>query len=217
MTFQSRHRPQSIGDLVFADPLIAALVQRYATQRPSKPLLLYGPPGGGKSEALRLIARTQFALAGIECEDFVINGGKVYRDLFTLMLNMAQWQFWPSGTPGIIVIDEIDEIESKYPSKLRTFVEDHPSVQILASTNYFNRISPALRSRMRCAQVMPPAAADWTARAQAILAAEGANVDAATVKTLMQNFSGDARDFIDYLEELVTTGRAHASPIAATP
>ena len=217
MTFQSRHRPRAIGDLVFADPLLAALVQRYATQRPSKPLLLYGPPGGGKSEALHLIARTQFALAGIECEDFVINGGLGYRDLFTTMLNMAQMQFWPSGTPAIIVIDEIDEIEEKYPGKLRSFVENHPSVQILASTNYFNRISPALKSRMRCEQVLPPAASRWTARAQAILAAEGAIVDVATVRSLMQNFSGDARDFIDYLEELVISGRANVTPTATTP
>jgi replication factor C subunit 3/5 len=212
MTFQSRHRPRSINDLVFADPLVAGVVQLYATQRPSKPLLLYGPPGTGKSEALRLIALAQFAKAGIETQDFVINGGDTYRDLFNTMLNMAQWQFWPAGTPSLIVIDEIDEIEDKHRGKLRSFIEAHPSVQILASTNYFNALSPALKSRMRCVQVLPPTGSDWAARAHAILTAEGASISINVVQGLLKNFTGDSRDLVDYLEELVLMGLSSITP-----
>ena len=212
MTFQSRHRPRSINDLVFADPLVAGVVQLYAFQRPSKPLLLYGPPGTGKSEALRLIALAQFAKAGIETQDFVINGGDTYRDLFTTMLNMAQWQLWPAGTPSLIVIDEIDEIEDKHRGKLRSFIEAHPSVQILASTNYFNALSPALKSRMRCVQVLPPTGSDWAARAHAILTAEGASISINVVQGLLKNFTGDSRDLVDYLEELVLMGLSSITP-----
>lgn len=215
MTFAERHRPRSVQDLVFADPTVAAIIHRYAHARPSKPLLLYGEPGTGKSEALRLIAETHFAQAGIECADFTLNGGDAAKGFYNKMLNMAQLQMWPVGTPAIIVIDELDELEGAFPGKTRTFIEQHKSVQLLASTNYIKKIKPALQSRMRCVEVKKPTNADWVPRAQAILTAEGATVTQTQVQQIMQNFTGDARDFIDYLEEQVHAGRqftAAASP-----
>ena len=217
MTFVERHRPRSVQDLVFADPTVAAIIDRYAYRRPSKPLLLYGAPGTGKSEALRLIAQTQFAQAGLEIYDFTLNGADTEKNVFTKILNMAQMQMWPRDTPALVVIDEIDECEEKLPGKLRTFVERHKSVQLLASTNYIKKITPALQSRMRCVEVKKPSPADWVPRAHAILTAEGASVTQANVHQLLQNFTGDARDFIDYLEEQVDAAKQFTPAASAQP
>lgn len=217
MTFAERHRPRSVQDLVFADPTVAAIIDRYAHFRPSKPLLLYGAPGTGKSEALRLVAETQFAQVGIECEDFTLNGGDAAKGIFNKMLNMAQMQMWPVGKPAIIVIDELDELEDAFPGKTRTFIEQHKSVQLLASTNYIKKIKPALQSRMRCVEVKKPSHADWVPRAQAILTAEGATVTKAQVQQMMRNFTGDARDFVDYLEEQVHTAQQFTAAASAQP
>jgi hypothetical protein len=48
---------------------------------------------------------------------------------------------------------------------------------------------------------------DWVPRAHAILTAEGATVSQSDVQQMLQNFSGDARDFIDFLEEQVDAAR----------
>ena len=175
--------------------------------------MLYGEPGTGKSEALRLIAETQFAQAGIECEDFTLNGADAAKGIYDKILNMAQMQMWPVGTPAIIVVDEIDEIEDAFPGKTRTFIEQHKSVQLLASTNYIKKLKPALQSRMRCVEVKKPAPIDWVPRAHAILTAEGANVSLSIVQQLMANSTGDARDFIDYLEEQVDAARGLQNPM----
>jgi len=87
MTFAQRHRPRSVQDLVFADPHVAAIIDRYAHARPSKPLLLYGAPGTGKSEALRLIAEAQFAQAGIDCQDFTLNGADTAKNIYDKILS----------------------------------------------------------------------------------------------------------------------------------
>jgi replication factor C subunit 3/5 len=212
MTFVERHRPQSVQDLVFADPIVAGIIDRYAHQQPTKPLLLYGAPGTGKSEALRLIAQTQFAQAGLEVGDYIINGGDAEKNVFTKMLNMGRLQMWPYQHAKLIVVDEIDEIEEKFPGQLRTFVEKFKHIQLLASTNYINKIKPALQSRMRCVEVVKPSNSDWVPRVHAILTAEGANMSPANVQAMLQNFTGDARDLIDYVEEQVAAGRQFLAP-----
>jgi DNA polymerase III delta prime subunit len=217
MTFEERHRPKAVQDLVFADPTVAATITRYATVRPSKPLLLYGEPGTGKSEALRLIVEAQFAQAGIASDDFTVNGADAGKGLFDKILNMAQMQMWAPGMPALIIIDEIDEVEDALPGKTRTFIEQHKSVQLLASTNYVKKLKPALQSRMRCVEVKKPLNTDWVTRAQAILAAEGARVTQSGVAQLLQNFSGDARDFIDYMEEQVDAAKQFAPAASAQP
>jgi DNA polymerase III delta prime subunit len=145
------------------------------------------------------------------------NGADTAKNIYDKILNMAQIQMWPAGTPALIVVDEIDELEEALPGKTRTFIEQHKSVQLLASTNYIKKLKPALQSRMRCVEVKKPSPLDWVPRAHAILTAEGATVTQANVRQLMQNFTGDARDFIDYLEEQVHAAQQFASAASSRP
>ena len=74
MSFDLKHLPQSFADLVIADPLNAAVIQQYCTQPPSKPLLLAGPPGAGKTEAARVIAQSYFANNNVQHMHWEHNG-----------------------------------------------------------------------------------------------------------------------------------------------
>lgn len=205
MIFAQKHRPKTVHDLVFADGTVRDLVHRYATQRPSKSLLLYGAPGTGKSEAIRLIADTIFKQANIEGALFAHNGADATSDVFTRILNEANMQMLQGMERALIIIDEVDDYEGKLPSKMRTFIEQHPSIQFLCTTNYLNKIKPALKSRFKVVEVKQPLNTDWTARAQNIFAAEGFTASKVDVENMLQNFQGDARDLIDLIEEYIQT------------
>lgn len=210
MIFSQKHRPRSVNDLVFAETHVRDLVYRYATQRPSKSLLLYGAPGTGKSEAIRLIAEAIFQQANVEDALFAHNGADATSDVFTRILNEANMQMLQGMERALIVVDEVDEYEGKLPSKMRTFIEQHPSVQFLCTTNYVNKIKPALKSRFKVVEVKRPLNTDWAARAQAIFTAEGFTINPADVQQMLQSFDGDARDLIDLIEEYIQS----AEPVA---
>ena len=66
MSFDLKHLPSKFEDLVIADPLNANIIHQYCSVIPSKPLLLAGPPGAGKTEAARVIAQTYFQTKNIQ-------------------------------------------------------------------------------------------------------------------------------------------------------
>lgn len=212
MIFSERHRPHSVHDLVFADLHVRDLIYRYATQRPSKSLLLYGEPGTGKSEAVRLIAKAICERAGLDHFEAAHNGADAHPAVFTTILNQANWQILQGMERALIIIDEVDDYEGKLPSKMRTFIEQHPSVQFLCTTNYINKIKPALLSRFRAVEVKKPTSSDWVPRALQIFQAEGCEVSHAQVAQMLQHFIGDARDLIDLVEEYILSGHLAAAP-----
>ena len=211
MIFSERHRPQSVSDLVFAEHHVRDLIYRYATQRPSKSLLLYGEPGTGKSEAVRLIAKAICEHAGLETFEAVHNGADAHPSVFTTILNQANWQILQGMKRALIIIDEVDDYEGKLPSKMRTFIEQHPSVQFLCTTNYIKKIKPALLSRFRAVEVKKPTNTDWAMRALEIFRAEGCHVSQLQITQMLQHFSGDARDLIDLIEEYILSGHLAAT------
>ena len=81
MSFDLKHLPSTFEDLVIADPLNAGIIQQYCTAIPSKPLLLVGPPGAGKTEAARVIAQTYFKTKNIQNMTWEFNGGSSGKDL----------------------------------------------------------------------------------------------------------------------------------------
>ena len=203
MIFSEKYRPRAVDELVFAETHVRDLVINYAQYRPSKHLLLYGEPGTGKSEAIRLIAAAIFKTAGLAEPIFAHNGAEATEKVFTAILNEANIQIMQGMARALIVIDEVDEYEGKLPSQMRTFIDAHPSVQFLCTTNYVNKIKPALKSRFRVIEVKRPMNIDWTDRALEILQSEGFSLARLDVAHLLQNFDGDARDLIDLLEEYI--------------
>jgi replication-associated recombination protein RarA len=218
MSFDLKHLPSAFNDLVIADPLNAGIIKQYCTVIPSKPLILVGPPGAGKTEAARVIAQTYFKTKNIQNMTWEFNGGSSGKDLQSQIMAEANFQLFGNPDKALVVINEIDTLDLRKQQPLfRDFMDAKRSyIRFIATTNHKSRILGAILSRFRVVDLTPPTNQDWVPRAKAILEDEGMSPSTQDVALMLQNFEGSARDLIDLLEETVIGWRTAQSPAPIT-
>ncbi|MBF9045918.1 AAA family ATPase [Rhodobacterales bacterium LSUCC0031] len=201
MSFLTRHSPQRIADLVFRDATVANIIDDYAQGLRDNHLLLYGPAGSGKSIAAQIILKTQTGDLFGSAVAQPINPRDYSFDDFNPLLN--DWGFQRThGVPrGYTVIDEVDFFSDRMREKLRALIDSTKLGTIIATTNNLHKLDEPLKDRFRKLLIERPIAADWTARAQAIFAAEGVSLSTQQVSILLNGFDGSARELIEWLED----------------
>lgn len=209
MTFEDKHQPQTVAELIFADQTAQAICQRYATRKPYKHLMLWGPPGTAKTTTARVIIRERYRAAGYDGDVQEFNGADLTSDDFGMLLNAANALHFACGE-AVLLINEIDEIKEAQQPKLRSWLDEHKSVTLIATTNEAvgikgvrQKLMPALQSRFERVELAAPSLADCLPRAQSIMQREGISVTQQDLQTLLSTFNGDLRDVMPLLEQAV--------------
>jgi replication-associated recombination protein RarA len=91
MSFEEKYEPKHFSELVFADPVTKAICDRYATSKPYKPLMLWGPPGTAKTTTARVIVRERFRLAGCDGLFEEFNGADLTSKDFDKLVRVADY------------------------------------------------------------------------------------------------------------------------------
>ena len=218
MAIEERYEPRVFADLIFADKTAETICRRYATAKPHKPLLLWGPPGTAKTTTARVIARERQQLAGFASDPEEFNGAELSHNDFDMLLNTASWLKLNTNDP-IIIINEFDELSKADQAKFRSWMDKWKWVKLIVTTNeqpglngVGRKLMPALVSRFERVELAPLSVADVVPRAQHILAQEGYAVPQKDVQLLLNSFGGDIREMLPLIEAALNSLQPSASP-----
>ena len=209
MQLKDKYEPKQFSDLIFADPIARNTCYRYATSTPSKPLMLWGPPGTAKTTTARVILAARCGLEWSEIDYPEFNGAEITSADFTKLENTANWLSL-NGQAPIVLLNEFDEIEKADQPRFRAWMDRNRWLNLIVTTNEkpgvsgtHQKIMPALVSRFELVELDHPSVDHIIPRVQEIFESEGHPVAQSQLRRLLGDFSGDLRDMIPVIEQVM--------------
>lgn len=192
-------RPETLADVIGQEHLVASgkIIREIIEQKQPTSLILWGPPGSGKTTLARIIARE----TGAEFEELsAVTSGKA--DVVRVVARAEANQ--RLGMQTILFVDEIHRFNKAQQDAFLPHVEDGTIILIGATTENpsFEVITPLL-SRSRVLVLEPLSKADITtilkkaAKAEKLTAKQ---LPAKSIDLLAELSGGDARVALGNLE-----------------
>jgi putative ATPase len=197
----TRLRPRSLDELVGQEHLLAegsALRVAIDQGRPHS-MILYGPPGSGKTTLARIVAAA--AHAALEELSAVEAGRPEVRKVLERAQHRRQL-----AEPTVFFLDEIHRFNKAQQDALLPAVEEGLVTLIGATTeNPYFEVNSALLSRCQIYELRPLLAADIEVVLRRAVAALDAAADDDAVEFLAARAGGDARTALAALDLAVQT------------
>jgi putative ATPase len=204
-----RVRPRTLDEVLGQEDVLGPgkPLRRAIEQDQLRSLILWGPPGSGKTTLAQVIRRT--TRAHFESMSAVLSGVKELREI----LKAAEDRRRREGRRTIVFIDEIHRFNKAQQDALLAHVESGDIVLIGATTeNPSFEVNSALLSRSRVVVLKPlaePQLAEVLRKAlgdaERGLGGVAAEVDDGAIVFLARAADGDARTALNVLELAVTT------------
>ncbi len=210
----ARLRPRTLDEVVGQRHLVApgAPLRVLVEADRLGSVILWGPPGTGKTTLARLLASTT-AKAFVPLSA-VTSGVKEVREA----LADARRRLGERGQGTILFVDEVHRFNKAQQDVLLPAVEDGLVVLVGATTeNPFFEVNPPLMSRATLWRLEPLGDDDLRTLLARGLDAEGASADEEALAALVATADGDARAALTTLELSVALSKARPGPQPQAP
>ena len=201
--WSEKHRPQSIIDMVGNEEARASFVEWFGKwKKGTKPLLLVGPPGTGKT-TLAYLAAKQFGydMISLNASD-VRNKSRIQEILNPVLGNVSIL-----GSP-MIFVDEVDGIHGRGDyggAEALIKILKEPTIPIILAAN--SELSTKMKSIKKVVKTIhlrpvPPRLVQLFLKK--ILKMEGAKLSPGSLIKIVSESNGDLRSMINTAQALVT-------------
>ena len=201
--WSEKHRPQSISDMVGNEEARSSLVEWFAKwKKGTKPLLLVGPPGIGKTTIANLAAK-QFGydMIGMNASD-VRSKSRINEILSPVLGNVSVL-----GIP-MIFIDEVDGIHGRADyggAEALIKILKEPTVPIvLAANSASSDKMKSIKKTVKTISFRPLPPRLLRIYLENILKKEGAKLSPGSLIKVIDESRGDIRSMINLAQSLVT-------------
>jgi putative ATPase len=207
-----RIRPRTLDELVGQRHVLAegsALRLAIEGDRPPS-MILYGPPGVGKTTIARIVAET----TGAAFEELSAVSARV--DDVRGVLQRARERLGANGNRTILFLDEIHRFNKGQQDALLPGVESGLLTLIGATTeNPYFEVNAALLSRCAVVELEPLSDAEVAAVVERGAAELGTTPATEVVEAIVRKAGGDARSALSTLELSWQTAAAEGVPLEA--
>jgi len=204
-TLSEKYRPRVLEDLVGNELVKRALVS-FAKSREIPHLLLFGPPGTGKTTSAKamckeVLGRSEMNVLDLNASDE--RGIDVVREKIKVF----------ASTQGIVpslkivILDEADSMTKDAQNALRRIIEVHSrNVRFFVICNYSTKIIPAIKSRCAPFRFAPIKTHEISDHIRKIAAIENISITSAAAEMVSDISGGDLRKALNTLEGLSLHG-----------
>ena len=202
LPFIEKYRPKYLKDIVGHDNIKRTL-KGFLKQNNLAHLLLYGPPGSGKTSIIMAIARE---LYGDHKTNILELNASDERGISTVRNRIKQ--FASTGQLfnkklKLVILDEADMMTTDAQMALRCMVEKYSkTTRFCFICNCINNIIEALQSRCMKLVISSISQSDIKKRINMIIKKEKIDVNKEFLNIIIKNTNGDMRDILNVLERI---------------